>query len=111
MTKWPDNIVIGTPPKVDGEPDITWEEFFPALGITDEEHTVFEQPDPESGQLDLHLPRILVKHGFAKSTSIIRKAVIGKDQLPLVRDLSEPEFTRIKFGHRVVWLVVGELPK
>lgn len=65
------------------------------LDITDEENTVFES--------ETFLPRILVKYGLFKSTSQIKK-----NRPDLWRDLTEPEFTELKIGHRRVWLVVGK---
>jgi len=110
MRKFPDNIVFGSPPKVEGSPDVAWEEWLPVLGVEASEHTVFETTiNTQTGKLDLHLPRALVRHGFAKSTSVIRKAIVAKDQLPLVRDLDKPEFTRIKIAHKHVWIIVGDL--
>lgn len=64
------------------------------LDIMSDENTVFET--------ETFLPRILVKHGFFKSTSQIRK-----NRPDLWRDLTEPEFTELKIGHKRVWLVVG----
>lgn len=79
----PDNIVIGTP-LVD----------LKLLGITDDEITITEQ--------ETFLPKILVKHGFFKSTSQIRK-----NRHDLWRDLNRPNLEELKIGHKRVWLVVG----
>ena len=97
----PDNIVIGTPPRVENGRLIAWNEWLPVLGVEPEEITVFEK--------DTHLPRILVKHGFFSSTSKVRKATPSKGQLPFVRDLERPELTEIKIGHKRVWLIVGDV--
>jgi len=97
----PDNIVIGTPPRIDNAPDIEWQDWLPELGVDPEEITVFET--------ETHLPRILVKHGFFSSTSKVRKATPKKGQLPFVRDLTGPELTVLKIGHKRVSLIVGEI--
>lgn len=99
--KTPDNIVVGKPILLEGESegDVTWGELFHSMGVWPDEHTVFTD--------ETHLPRILVSHGFFKSTGAVRKATPKKGQLPFVRDLREPEFTEMRIGHKIVWLIVG----
>ena len=97
----PQNIVIGTPPRIEDAADVAWLDWLPVLGVQPGEHTVFET--------ETHLPRILVKHGLFTSTSKVRKATPAKGQLPFVRDLERPELTELKIGHKRVWLIVGEL--
>jgi hypothetical protein len=85
----PDNIVVG-------EPLVSLE----SLGISKKENTVFES--------EIFLPRLLVKHGFFKSTSEVKRANVKKGHLPLWRRLEQPEFTYVEIGHKKFWLVVGE---
>lgn len=97
----PHNIVIGQPPRILEAADVTWTQWLPVLGVQSDELTVFET--------EVHLPRVLTKHGFFKSTSKVRQATPKKGQLPFVRDLGSPEFTELKIGHKRVWLIVGEV--
>lgn len=85
----PDNIVVN-------EPLVSLE----SLGISKKENTAFET--------EIFLPRLLVKHGFFKSTSEVKRATVKKGQLPLWRRLEQPEFTHVEIGHKRFWLVVGE---
>lgn len=85
----PENVVVG-------QPLVSLE----ALGISKKERTIFET--------ETFLPRLLVKHGFFKSTSEVKRAGIKKGQLPLWRKLDTPEFTYIETGHKRLWLIVGE---
>jgi len=80
----PDNIVIGTPLVNLSLLSITPVEFT----ITDEER---------------FLPKLLVKHGFFKSTSQLRK-----NRSDLWRTLGKPDFEEIKISYKRVWIVVGE---
>jgi len=102
-----DNLIIGTP-----LPGISLDD----LGIGREETTVCIGLS-EAAEMEFFLPRLLVHAGLFKSTSEIRR--INKDRKnskkitdPLSRDLwrklSKPEFTHIKVGKRVFWLLVGE---
>lgn len=63
--------------------------------IPDGEVNVFEE--------ETFLPKILVKHGFFKSTSQLRK-----NRPDLWRELNKVDFEELKIGHKRVWLVVGE---
>jgi len=80
----PYNIIIGTPLVNLSQLGITQSE----LTITDEER---------------FLPKLLVKHGFFKSTSQLRK-----NRSDLWRTLDKSDFEEIKIGHKRVWIVVGE---
>jgi len=80
----PNNIVIGKP-LVD----------LKLLGIENDEITVFEEKK--------FLPRILVKHGFFKSTSQIRK-----NRPDLFIELNKLDFIELKIGHKRLCIVVGE---
>ena len=80
----PQNIVIGKP-LVD----------LKLLGIEDNEITVFEN--------ERFLPKILVKHGFFKSTSQIRK-----NRPDLFIELNKLVFIELKIGHKRLCVIVGE---
>jgi len=80
----PNNIVIDKP-LVD----------LKLLGIENDEITVFEE--------ERFLPRILVKHGFFKSTSQVRK-----NRPDLFIELNNLDFIELKIGHKRLWIVVGE---
>ena len=79
-----DNIIIGKP--------LT---SIKSHDITEDENTVFEE--------ERFLPKLLVKYGFFKSTSQIRK-----NRPDLWRELNKVDFEELKIGHKRVWLVVGE---
>ena len=80
----PDNIVIGTPLV-----------NLSLLGITQSEFTITDE--------ERFLPKLLVKYGFFKSNSQLRK-----NRPDLWRTLDKPDFEEIKIGHKRVWIVVGE---
>ena len=82
----PDNIVIG-------EPLVNIEK----LGIRQQEETVFEKEE-------IFIPKLLKKYGFFKSTSQVKK-----NRPDLWRELKDFEMTKLKIGHRRVWLIKGEL--
>ncbi len=50
-----------------------------------------------------YLPRILVAAGIAKSTNEVRK-----NRPELVKELSEIDFIRLKWGKKFLWIAVGE---
>jgi len=80
----PNNIIIGIP-------------LVPLsqLGITPTEVTITDE--------ERFLPKLLVKYGFFKSTSQLRK-----NRSDLWRTLDKPDYEEIKIGHKRVWIVVGE---
>jgi len=80
---YPDNIIIGSPLV-----------YLDKLGITENENTIFEN--------ERFLPRLLVKYGFFKSTSQLRK-----NRPDLWRELNIIDFEEIKIGHKRVWIVTG----
>ena len=80
---YPDNIIVGSP-LVDLD----------KLGIQESENTIFEN--------ERFLPRLLVKYGFFKSTSQLRK-----NRPDLWRELNSINFEEIKIGHKRVWIVTG----
>ena len=86
IIKEPDNIVIG-------EPLVSIDK----LGVKQKEETVFEKEE-------IFLPKILRKYGFFKSTSQVKK-----NRPDLWRELKDLEMTKLKIGHRRVWLIKGEL--
>jgi len=65
------------------------------LGIEDDEITVFEN--------ERFLPKILVKHGFFKSTSQIKK-----NRPDLFVELDNLDFIELKIGHKRLCVIVGE---
>ncbi len=84
-----------------------------SLGVTEEDTVVFEKEEQ-------FLPRILVKHGVFKSTSVVRRHNEArlKNSIPLdkfqnlwrsVGENGELEMTRFKIGRTVFWIIVGEL--
>jgi len=80
----PHNIIIGTPLV-----------SLSQLGITQSEFTITDE--------EKFLPKLLVKYGFFKSTSQLRK-----NRPDLWRTLDKPDFEEIKISHKRVWIVVGE---
>ena len=80
----PNNIIIGIPLV-----------NLILLGITQSEITITDEKR--------FLPKLLVKHGFFKSTSQLRK-----NRPDLWRALDKLDFEEIKIGHKRVWIVVGE---
>jgi len=80
----PNNIIIGTPLV-----------NLSLLGITPTEITITDE--------ERFLPKLLVKHGFFKSTSQLRK-----NRSDLWKTLDKIDFKEIKIGHKRVWIVVGE---
>ena len=80
----PNNIIIGTPLV-----------NLSQLGITQSEITITDE--------ERFLPKLLVKYGFFKSTSQLRK-----NRSDLWRTLDKPDYEEIKIGHKRVWIVVGE---
>jgi len=81
---FPENIIIGKP-LVDTK----------ILGIKDNEIILHEQ--------ERFLPNILIKHGFFKS-----KSQIKKNRPDLFIELNKIDFIEVKIGHKRLWLVVGE---
>ena len=85
-----------------------------SLGVTEEDTVVFEKEEQ-------FLPRILVKHGVFKSTSVVRRhneARLKNDKVSLdkfqnlwrtVGENGELEMTRFRIGRTVFWIIVGEL--
>ena len=66
------------------------------LGIDiKQEETVFDT--------ERFLPRLLVKYGFSKSISEIKR-----NRKDLVRYLEKPDMEMIKLGKKKVWIIVGE---
>ncbi len=65
------------------------------LGIEPQEKTVFDT--------ERFLPRLLVKYGFSKSISEIKR-----NRKDLVRYLERPDMEMIKLGKKKVWIIVGE---
>ncbi|KQC91381.1 hypothetical protein ACV3Q3_12295 [Clostridium perfringens] len=65
------------------------------LGIEPQEETVFDT--------ERFLPRLLVKYGFSKSISEIKR-----NRKDLVRYLEKPDMEMIKLGKKKVWIIVGE---
>lgn len=65
------------------------------LGIEPQEKTVFDT--------ERFLPRLLVKYGFSKSISEIKR-----NRKDLVRYLEKPDMEMIKLGKKKVWIIVGE---
>lgn len=50
-----------------------------------------------------YLPRILVAAGIAKSANEVRK-----NRPELVKELTEVDFIKIKWGKKFLWIMVGE---
>ncbi|MFY8262958.1 hypothetical protein ACOT7R_08680 [Clostridium perfringens] len=65
------------------------------LGIEPQEETVFDT--------ERFLPRLLVKYGFSKSISEIKR-----NRKDLVRYLEKTDMEMIKLGKKKVWIIVGE---
>ncbi|NGU31023.1 hypothetical protein G6Z34_13105 [Clostridium perfringens] len=65
------------------------------LGIEPQEETDFDT--------ERFLPRLLVKYGFSKSISEIKR-----NRKDLVRYLEKPDMEMIKLGKKKVWIIVGE---
>lgn len=65
------------------------------LGIEPQEETVFDT--------ERFLPRLLVKYGFSKSISEIKR-----NRKDLVRNLDKTDMEMIKLGKKKVWIVIGE---
>jgi len=80
----PDNIIIGRP--------LT---SIKSHDITESENTVFEK--------ERFLPKLLVKYGFFKSISQLRK-----NRPDLWRELDKVDCEELKIGHRQIYIVVGE---
>ena len=80
----PNNIIIGTPLV-----------NLSQLGITQSEITITDE--------ERFLPKLLVKYGFFKFNSQLRK-----NRPDLWRTLDKPDFEEIKIGHKRVWIVVGK---
>jgi len=80
----PDNIIIGRP--------LT---SIKSHDITKDENTAFDE--------ERFLPKLLVKYGFFKSTSQIRK-----NRPDLWRELSKVDCEELKIGYKKVYIVVGE---
>lgn len=59
------------------------------------EFTVFEE--------DRNLANLLVKHGFMKSKSELRR-----NRKDLLQILTKPDFFEVKIGKKRVWIIVGE---
>lgn len=49
------------------------------------------------------LPRILAAAGVASSASEVRR-----NKPELVKELTAPDFIRIKWGKKIIWIAVGE---
>lgn len=103
-----DNLVIGKP--VEG---LTLHD----LGIGQEETTLTIGVH-EATEMELFLPRLLVKAGVFKTTSEVkridkdrRNSKKIKDELSrnLWRTLDKPEMTHFKIGKKVFWLIVGDI--
>lgn len=103
-----DNLVIGEPVK-----GLTLND----LGIGTEEITI-TIPMVDAIEMELFLPRLLVAAGIFKTTSEVKR--INKDRINskkikdensknLWRTLDQPEFTYMKIGKKIFWLVVGEI--
>jgi len=80
----PDNIIIGKP--------LT---SIKSHDITEDENTVFEE--------ERFLPKLLIKYGFFKSISQLRK-----NRSDLWRELNKVNCEELKIGHIIVYIVVGE---
>ncbi|XZH99852.1 hypothetical protein ACSXEK_15580 (plasmid) [Clostridium perfringens] len=65
------------------------------LGIESQEETVFDT--------ERFLPKLLVKYGFSKSISEIKR-----NRKDLVRTLDKTDMEMIKLGKKKVWIIVGE---
>lgn len=66
------------------------------LGIDiKQEETVFDT--------ERFLPRLLVKYGFSKSISEIKR-----NRKDLIRNLDNTDMEMIKLGKKKVWIVIGE---
>ena len=65
------------------------------LGIEPQEETVFDT--------ERFLPRLLVKYGFSKSISEIKR-----NRKDLIRNLNKTDMEMIKLGKKKVWIIVGE---
>jgi hypothetical protein len=86
------NIVVGKP-------------IFPA-----EQLLAFDEKDWEENEKDntlfteeRFLPKLLVDAGVVQSTSEVRR-----NQPFLVQTLNKPDVMRIKWGKKIVWIVVGQ---
>lgn len=60
-----------------------------------QEETVFD--------IERFLPRLLVKYGFSKSISEIKR-----NRKDLIRNLDNTDMEMIKLGKKKVWIVIGE---
>lgn len=78
------NIIIG-------KPLVSLE----TLGMDPEEETVFDT--------ERFLPRLLVKHGFSKSISELKR-----NRQDLVRNLDKTDMEMIKLAKKKVWIIIGE---
>jgi len=87
-----ENIIIGIP--------LVSESKLLAYSLTDwqqneEKKTVYDK--------ERFLPKLLVKYGFMKSTSEVKR-----NRPDLWITLDKPDFLELKIGKKKLWIVVGE---
>lgn len=92
MNKHIENIVIGKP--------IIDELFLLSYDIDDWNNN---ECTKTVWNTERYLPKLLVKYGFTKSTSELRR-----NRKDLCMTLDKPDFLEIKLGKRKIWIVIGE---